>query len=103
MWFVFPQLKGLGTSEMANGIVEAKAYLAHPVLGARLQECTGIVNRLAADTTAVAIFSMVDALKFRSCMTLFELIAEGGPEFAQALERYFDGERDARTLALTSR
>lgn len=106
MWFVFPQLTGLGRSEMAqyyglDGLAEAAAYLRHPVLGARLRACTAIVNGLDG-VTAVGIFGMPDALKFRSCTTLFELV-EAGSEFSRALEKYFDGQRDERTLALAGR
>ena len=107
MWFIFPQLKGLGTSEMAtfyglDGLADARAYLQHPLLGARLRECTAIVGALDG-VTAVSIFGMPDALKFRSCMTLFELAAGTGAEFSKALERYFGGGRDERTMALVAR
>ncbi len=105
MWFVFPQVKGLGTSEMAHhfgleGLAEATAYLDHPILGPRLRECTAVVNGLGPATTVVDVFGLPDTLKFRSCMTLFELAAPPPSEFSQALDRYFNGERDARTLAL---
>jgi uncharacterized protein (DUF1810 family) len=107
MWFVFPQLKGLGRSETADlyglsGLVEARAYLAHPLLGARLRECTAIVNALDG-RSAEQIFGPTDAMKFRSCMTLFELAAEPASAFAQAIKKYFDGRRDERTLALVGR
>jgi uncharacterized protein (DUF1810 family) len=107
MWFVFPQLRGLGRSEMASfygldGLAEAKAYLGHPVLGPRLSECTAIVNALGPGATAITIFGMPDALKFQSCMTLFELVDGPQSEFSRALDRHFDGERDAKTLALAS-
>jgi len=103
MWFVFPQLKGLGSSEMAgfyglDGLAEAAAYLDHPMLGSRLRECTAIVN--AMDVTADQVFGMPDTLKFRSCMTLFERVAGADSEFSQALERHFGGARDERTLAV---
>ena len=106
MWFVFPQLRGLGSSEMARhygigDLAEAQAYLAHPVLGPRLLECTGLVNAVAGHS-ARAIFGEVDALKFRSCMTLF-VQAGNDPEravFRTALDRFFGGEGDVRTREL---
>jgi uncharacterized protein (DUF1810 family) len=103
MWFVFPQLKGLGASSMAQhyGIgsrAEAQAYWAHPLLGPRLRQCTELV--LAAEGRgAHAIFGSPDDLKFRSCMTLFAQ-ATGEPLFDEALRRYSDGRPDPRTLAL---
>jgi uncharacterized protein (DUF1810 family) len=104
MWFVFPQLAGLGFSPMAQryaiaSLAEARAYLAHPVLGTRLRECTELV--LAIDgKSAHDIFGAPDDLKFRSCLTLF---AEAAPDeivFNVALEKYFEGAKDPRTLAL---
>ena len=107
MWFVFPQLRGLGTSAMAEryGIgsrAEAAAYLAHPLLGARLVECTRLM--LAADEgrSALAILGSPDDLKFRSSMTLFEAVAADPAPFAAALESFYGGERDAVTLGLLS-
>jgi uncharacterized protein (DUF1810 family) len=103
MWFVFPQLEGLGTSPMAQryalaGPDEARAYLAHPVLGPRLRECTRAV--LAAQgRTLHEIFGSPDDLKFRSSMTLFEIAAGTGSDFSTALERYCGGDRDGATLA----
>lgn len=104
IWFIFPQIDGLGHSSMAEryaikSLDEARAYLRHPVLGARLQQCTEKV--IAIDGKSIAtIFGYPDDLKFRSSMTLFASIA--GPEsvFSAALEKYFDGEKDAMTLAL---
>lgn len=103
MWFVFPQLVQLGRSAMAQrygiaGIEEARAYLAHPLLGTRLIECTEAML-VHADKTAEAILGAVDALKFISSMTLFEA-AGGSPRFAEALDRFAAGARDARTLDL---
>jgi uncharacterized protein (DUF1810 family) len=103
MWFVFPQLKGLGRSSMAQhyGIAskaEAQAYWAHPVLGPRLRECTELVLAHGG-LGAHALFGSPDDLKFRSCMTLFAQ-ATGEAVFARALEKFFDGAADARTLAL---
>jgi len=103
MWFVFPQLRGLGASAMSwrYGIGswdEAAAYLVHPLLGPRLNECTEAVNRHRG-RSAEAIFGPVDALKLRSSMTLFELVG-GGPQFRRCLEAYFGGEPDRRTIEL---
>ena len=104
MWFVFPQLRGLGHSPMAQhyGIAsldEARAYLAHPLLGERLRECTRLV--LGVDCrNARAIFGSPDDFKFRSCMTLFGFAAPDEDVFAQALDRHFGGEPDPRTLEL---
>jgi uncharacterized protein (DUF1810 family) len=103
MWFVFPQLKGLGASSMAQhyGIgskAEAQAYWAHPVLGARLKQCTELVLAVEG-RSAHELFGPPDDLKFRSCMTLFAQ-ATGEPLFARALEKYFDGQLDDATLRL---
>ena len=102
MWFVFPQLKGLGRSWMAQkfGIAsraEAEAYLAHPVLGARLTECTGLVN-LVDRRSIEAILGGIDAVKFRSSMTLFAQVAGDTSVFADALRKYFAGRADLLTL-----
>ena len=104
MWFVFPQLAGLGLSDMAQryairSLAEARSYLGHPVLGARLRACTRSVLSHAA-TSATAIFGSVDALKLRSSMTLFE--RAGGPNdpFAASLDTFFEGARDEATLHL---
>ena len=104
MWFVFPQLRGLGQSQMAHtyGIAsraEAKAYLKHPVLGARLRECTGLVNQVQGRPIE-EIFGYPDDLKFRSSMTLFANVAPEDPVFQEALDKYFGGEPDSRTLEL---
>jgi uncharacterized protein (DUF1810 family) len=103
MWFIFPQVAGLGFSAMAqryaiSGLDEARAYLAHPVLGPRLIECTGAVAGTEG-STADRILGPVDAMKLRSSMTLF---AAAGPEeavFGAVLARYFDDEPDEATLA----
>lgn len=104
MWFVFPQLRGLGRSAMAAhyGIGsrdEAKAYLAHPVLGPRLRECAELVNQID-DRPIHAIFGSPDDLKFRSCMTLFARVADDPAVFVSALERYFGAMPDEQTLVL---
>lgn len=107
MWFVFPQLEGLGHSPMAqryaiSGIAEARAYLTHPILGPRLVESTEAVNRIAG-RSAHEIFSSPDDVKFRSSMTLFSQASAPGNVFEQALSLYFKGEMDGRTLDLLSR
>ena len=101
MWFVFPQIKGLGHSETArryaiHSLEEAKAYMAHPVLGSRLRECARLVVALNGKT-ASEIFGYPDDLKFRSSMTLFAH-ASSEPVFRQALEKYFGGEEDGETV-----
>jgi uncharacterized protein (DUF1810 family) len=101
MWFIFPQMRGLGRSPMAEwfGIgsrEEAAAYLAHPDLGPRLRECTRIVLEVQAQT-ASDIFGFPDDLKFRSSMTLFAAIEPQGI-FRDALEKYFEGKPDGATL-----
>ena len=103
MWFVFPQIAGLGHSAMARrygiaGRAEAAAYLAHPLLGHRLAECTDAVLAWAGRLTAQEILGPIDAIKFRSSMTLFEA-AGGGPRHGEALDRLYGGERDPLTLA----
>jgi uncharacterized protein (DUF1810 family) len=101
IWFVFPQIDGLGRSEISRyyaiaSLDEARAYLAHPVLGARLRECAGIV--LATEgRTAWDIFGSTDAMKVRSCMTLFHRAVPDEPVFAQVLDRYYDGVADEAT------
>ena len=103
MWFIFPQVAGLGRSETARfyalaGRSEALAYLSHAVLGKRLLECVHAV--LAhPDQTPEAIFGGVDAMKFRSSMTLFEAVADDPAPFASALEQFYAGRRDELTLA----
>ena len=101
MWFVFPQIAGLGQSPVArmyaiSGLAEAKAYLAHPVLGPRLVECAAIVAGLPG-RTAEQIFGGIDALKLRSSMTLFLRAAPDEPIFRQVLDQYFGGKPDPAT------
>jgi len=103
MWFIFPQLRALGRSPTAQfyGLAdagEAQAYLAHPVLGPRLIECTGLVNAVTG-RSAHQIFGSPDDLKFRSSMTLFGR-AGGGPAFAEALAKYYGGQEDSETVRL---
>jgi len=104
MWFVFPQIAGLGHSPMARfyaiaSAAEARAYLAHPLLGPRLREC---IEALLANRTlpAEAILGDVDAMKLRSSMTLFEAAAADPAPFAEMLDVFFGAERDAATLSL---
>jgi uncharacterized protein (DUF1810 family) len=107
MWFVFPQLAGLGRSSMAqayalDSLDEARAYLAHPVLGPRLRESVAAVLT-HPDETAERIFGGIDALKLRSSMTLFARAAPDEPAFAQVLDVFYAGEPDERTDELLSR
>ena len=103
MWFVFPQIAGLGTSPTAQryavaDLAEARAYLRQPVLGPRLRECA----RLVADSpapSAAALLGDVDAMKLRSSMTLFAAADPDDPVFPAVLDRYFDGEGDEQTLS----
>jgi uncharacterized protein (DUF1810 family) len=110
IWFVFPQLEGLGSSHMArrfaiSGRAEAKAYLAHPVLGERLRDCTALVNDVNGRSIQ-EIFGYPDNLKFRSCVTLFAWVVAHGSGlqmpghhvFADALKKYFNGAADQATL-----
>jgi uncharacterized protein (DUF1810 family) len=103
MWFIFPQIAGLGHSAMARryaiaSLDEAKAYAAHPVLGTRLRDCTALV--LAVEGKNIhAIFGAPDDLKFHSCMTLFAHTALEEPLFRQALERFFHARQDPHTVA----
>lgn len=104
MWFIFPQLAGLGRSEMARRYAirsadEAAAYLSHPVLGARLRECAGIVAALDADAIE-DVFGPPDDMKFHSSMTLFADVAPDEAVFQQCIDRWFDGAPDPNTLAL---
>jgi uncharacterized protein (DUF1810 family) len=109
MWFVFPQLAGIGSSSTArryaiSSLEEARAYLAHPVLGTRLRECTGLVNRIEGRSIEET-FGYPDYLKFRSCLTLFAHAAadaDSARVFRAALTKYFGGEEDDLTLRLLS-
>ena len=105
MWFIFPQIAGLGRSEMSRhyaiaSLGEARAYLAHPVLGARLRECANALLAAPAGRSAEDIFGSVDAVKLRSSMTLFERAAPDEPLFGRVLERYFGGVADEATETL---
>jgi uncharacterized protein (DUF1810 family) len=101
MWFIFPQIAGLGYSQASRmyaitSLEEARAYLAHPVLGARLIECATILTGLPG-LTAEQVLGEVDALKLRSSITLFMHAAPGEPVFRQVLEQYFGGVPDSAT------
>ena len=103
MWFIFPQIAGLGQSAMAirfaiASLDEAKAYLAHSVLGPRLRECATLTLD-APNTTARAIFGAVDEMKFRSSMTLFAKAAPDEEVFQRCLDKFFAGAPDPATLA----
>ena len=103
MWFVFPQIAGLGSSPMAqhfaiSSLAEARAYVDHPILGPRLRECCAALTELTT-TDAVRVLGPVDALKLRSSMTLFDRAAPEDPVFARVLEQYYDGRRDEATIA----
>jgi uncharacterized protein (DUF1810 family) len=102
MWFIFPQVAGLGFSAMSqryaiSGLAEARAYLDHPVLGPRLAECARIVAATEG-RTADDIFGPVDAMKLRSSMTLFAAAAHEEPVFGEVLAKYFGGTPDEATL-----
>lgn len=104
MWYIFPQVKGLGRSATSDrfaisSLDEAKAYLQHPVLGQRLRECTQLVNRVEGRSLR-EIFGSPDHLKFRSCMTLFFVATTENHLFLDALRKYCDGESDPATLRL---
>jgi uncharacterized protein (DUF1810 family) len=104
MWFVFPQIAGLGRSPTAQryaieSLEEARAYLDHPVLGPRLRECAAALTGQDG-ATAEQILGGIDAMKLRSSMTLFGMAAPGDALFAEVLERYFDGKPDPETERL---
>ncbi|WP_406815574.1 DUF1810 domain-containing protein [Mycobacterium sp. M23085] len=103
MWFVFPQLRGLGGSPTAvhygiASLQEARAYLAHDLLGPRLRECTQLVNDIQG-RSVTQIFGSPDDLKLRSSMTLFALATDDHQDFVAVLDKYYDGEQDPLTLA----
>ena len=104
MWFIFPQVAGLGSSVMSQryaiaSLHEARAYLAHQVLGARLRECAGLLLK-GARGSAEDIFGRIDARKLRSCLTLYHRAAPGDPLFGQVLERFYGGVMDDATDVL---
>jgi uncharacterized protein (DUF1810 family) len=106
MWYVFPQIRGLGFSAMAeryaiSSAAEAEAYLRHPVLGRRLVECFEAVLEVEG-RSAHDIFGSPDDLKLRSCATLFAAVSPAGSVFHRLLDKYFEGEPDEKTLVLAS-
>ncbi len=107
IWFIIPQIAGLGHSSMAQqfaigSLDEAKAYFQHPILGPRLRECTQLVLNVEG-RSAEEIFPYPDNLKFRSCMTLFMTAATDNPLFKNALLKYFDGQPDQLTIQVLAR
>jgi uncharacterized protein (DUF1810 family) len=106
IWFIFPQLRGLGRSATAarygiSSLDEARAYLTHPVLGPRLRECAGLVARIDG-RSADDVFGWPDNLKVRSSMTLFARATEDNAEFRAVLDKLYDGEDDPATVELLS-
>jgi uncharacterized protein (DUF1810 family) len=104
MWFIFPQIAGLGHSPMAryyaiSSLEEARAYLAHPLLGSRLRQCLEALLQWAGKRSPEKILGQIDALKLRSSLTLFDRVEPSGP-FARGLAVFYDGQPDERTLAL---
>lgn len=104
IWYVLPQFRGLGQSALSRryaiaSLAEARAYLAHPLLGPRLRECVAALLALPGDD-AVAVMGDIDAAKLRSCLTLFAAVDVAPSAFTQALQKYFGGVPDAATLAL---
>ena len=104
MWFIFPQIAGLGQSPMSRAFAiqtleEARAYWAHPLLGARLRECCQALMNLRGPS-AEDVFGAVDAMKLRSCLTLFAEAEPEGVLFFNLLEKYFDGDADEVTLEI---
>jgi uncharacterized protein (DUF1810 family) len=102
MWFIFPQIRGLGHSYMSelyaiSGLGEAAAFLDHPILGRRLRECTALANAIGS-SSAREVFGPPDDLKFRSSMTLFAHAASDNSVFLRALEKYFESAFDPLTL-----
>jgi uncharacterized protein (DUF1810 family) len=104
IWYVLPQLRGLGSSSMANfygigSVREAEAYLAHPVLGPRLRECVAAMNALDGPSAAT-VLGRIDAAKFRSCLTLFRSVDPKNAAISEALDKFFAGVQDEKSLVL---
>ena len=104
MWYIFPQIEGLGFSSTSRlysikSIAEAEAYLSHPVLGPRLVECAEATLRVEG-RSAFEIFGSTDEMKLRSCATLFACVAPAGSVFDRLIDKYFQGQRDGKTLRL---
>ena len=105
IWFIFPQMKGLGFSHMSNfygieNINEARAYLAHPVLGARLLEISEALLNLQENDPAVVMGGSPDDMKLQSSMTLFAAVSDDGSVFHRVLDKFFSGKKDKKTLEL---
>jgi len=103
MWYIFPQIEGLGNSPMSHrysikSAAEARAYLGHPILGPRLRECAAVVRDIVG-RSALEILGSPDDLKLRSCATLFSAVSDDGV-FEQLLRKYFNGQHDSETLRL---
>ena len=106
MWYIFPQIAGLGQSSTARyysirDLEEAREYYAHPVLGQRLREISGVLLELRG-SDPVAVFGGIDSMKLKSSMTLFAVAAPDDPLFQQVLDKYYGGEQDALTLRILS-
>lgn len=106
-WYVLPQIRGLGASSMSvryaiSGLREAKGYLEHPILGARLRETVAALH-VHRGLSAAQILGQVDAQKFRSCLTLFSKVPGAPPQFREALEKYFSAVEDPSTIAILAR
>ena len=104
MWYIFPQFDGLGVTSTSQlyaikSVDEARAYLAHPILGARLRECADVLIKLEGKS-AEEIFGFPDVLKLRSCATLFAHVSQSASPFHQLLDKYYEGEPDPKTLRL---
>ena len=104
MWFIFPQIRGLGNSEMSEkyaikDLEEAELFLKHPILGERLINISTLLSQLT-DKTAYDIFGTPDDLKLKSCMTLFSAVKKSPPIFQQIIDQYFDGAKDEKTLKM---
>lgn len=102
IWYVFPQIRGLGDSFMSrkyalSGLEEARAYLAHPVLGLRLLECCQVVLAIPTNDPW-EVFGSPDDMKFRSCLTLFALAEPSRPIFEELLDKFYEGQKDLRTI-----
>jgi uncharacterized protein (DUF1810 family) len=103
MWYIFPQIEGLGSSPMSQrysikSAAEARAYLAHPILGPRLRQCAAVVRDIVA-RSALEVFGSPDDMKLRSCATLFAAVSDDGV-FEQVLRKHFNGQPDSETLRL---
>ncbi len=108
IWFIFPQMKGLGLSHMSNfygikNIEEARAYLLHPVLGTRLVEISEALLNLQENDPAVVMGGSPDDMKLQSSMTLFAAVSDDNSVFHRVLDKFFDGKKDSKTLEILKR